>query len=127
MSKIINGGRSLTVGGIKLDTLTAYKPSWTKEYGKSFTAWDGRLIQPLKGVRFSLAVTAYGLSLSDINALKRCAAKDIVPLVCAEYEGDVIITGISPEIRASNFLGTYYTISLELTAAALDTSDSGSL
>ena len=127
MSKTVNGGRSISVGGVTLNTLSDYKPSWTKEFGKSFTAYDGRLIQPLKGVRFSLMITAYGLSLSDITALKSLASEEKVSLICTEYSGDVVITDISPEIRSSNFYGTFYTISLELTAAELDTSGSGSL
>lgn len=50
--KIKNGGRRIKLNDIEIDVISGYTPAWTREYSDSFTTWDNRRAQLLRGIRF---------------------------------------------------------------------------
>ena len=98
MAKIYNGGKSFTVGGVKVDTLKSYSPRWVKndETGE---------------YEFSLSFTAYGLTQPEMTALKNAMTSDSVTISCDEYSGTVHFKDITPSLSVGSVYGTYYELS----------------
>ena len=119
---IPNGGRTLTLSGsggsIPIKVISKYSPSWKKEYTENFTAYDGKDVRLLKGIRFSLSFSTYGLTPSEMIALKNLLINsEELTLNCDEYSGAVTCEDFSPEIQSSNFLGDYTRSDVILTAS----------
>lgn len=114
--RIKNGGRKITVGETDIDVISAYSPSWIKEYTDSFTSWDGQEIKKLKATRFRLTFSTYGLQPSELSALVDELKADVISLVCDEFSGNVRCESISPELRNANFYGEFFNGSVTLTA-----------
>lgn len=126
--KAYNGGRKVTIGGrVTFDTINAYTPSWTKEYNEEFTTYDGRIIRFCKGIRFSLTFTVYGLTYEKLTQTYEIFKSDTISLECPEFSGDVTCDSLSPPVRYSNVYGTFYELTITLSAAALTDPDSGFL
>lgn len=139
--KIPNGGRKVTVTGnsgeiennelssvtVVFDVISSYSPSWTKEYGDEFTTWDGRKIKPCKGIRFALEFTVYALTYEKLGDALKVFNSPEIQLECDEFAGEVICDSISPPLKVSNYYGNYYELSISLSSAALETSESGFL
>lgn len=98
MAKIYNGGKSFSVGGVTVDTLRSYSPRWVKndETGE---------------YEFSLSFTAYGLTQSEMTALKNAMTSDSVTISCDEYTGAVHFKDITPSLSVGSIYGTYYELS----------------
>lgn len=123
--KSLNGGRKITVDGKIIDVISGYSPAWTREYSDSFTTWDNRVIQKLKGIRFSLTISTYGLSKDDITALLEAAKKEKIDLVCDEFTGEVICNDFSAELQCANFYGDFSRTSIKFTAVSALAPDEG--
>ena len=98
MAKIYNGGKSFTVGGVKVDTLKSYSPRWVKN-------------DETGGFEFSLSFTAYGLTQPEMTALKNAMTSDSVTISCDEYSGVVHFKDITPSLSVGSIYGTYYELS----------------
>ena len=119
---IPNGGRTITLGGeggsITIKVISGYRPSWKKEYTESFTSYDGKDVRLLKGIRFSLNFSTYGLTPSEMIALKNLLINsEEINLSCDEYSGTVTCEDFSPEVQSSNFLGDYTRTDVTLTSS----------
>lgn len=137
-AKIPNGGRSVSItytdnNGAEqrvtfvIDTINSYTPSWTKEYTDEFITWDGRSIKSCKGIRFALNFGIYALTYEKLQQILAAFEKKEFDIICPEFSGTVICDSISPPVRSSNFYGTFYELSVSLSAASLITDDSGCL
>lgn len=98
MAKIYNGGKSFTVGGVKVDTLKSYSPRWVKN-------------DETGGFEFSLSFTAYGLTQEEMEALKNAMTGSSVTIDCDEYEGAVHFKDITPTLTVGSVYGKYYELS----------------
>lgn len=133
--KIPNGGRSVTVTGttgnvtetVGFDVINGYSPSWSKEYGEEFTTWDGRIIKPCKGIRFALTLSVYALTYEKLTDILKIFNSEEIVLDCDEFSGDVIIDSVSPPLKVSNYFGNYYELTISLSSAALESTESGFL
>lgn len=123
--KSLNGGRKITVDGKMIDVISGYSSAWTREYSDSFTTWDNRVVQKLKGIRFSLTISTYGLSKEDITALLEAAKKGKINLVCDEFTGEVICNDLSAELQCANFYGDFSRTSMKFTAVSALAPDEG--
>ncbi len=125
--KVKNGGRSITLGGEKIDVLSGYSPSWTKEYGESITTWDGREVRKLKGVRFSLEFSTYGMLPEDVIQLSQIVKEETTLLECAEFSGEVNCDNLSASLKNANFYGEFFNTTIRLTAVYLAVPEDGCL
>ena len=133
--KIPNSGRKVTVSGtvgnvtkeVEFDVINGYSPSWAKEYGDEFTTWDGRIIKPCKGIRFSLNMSVYALTYEKLSDILEIFNSSEIQLECEEFAGEVICDSISPPLRVSNYYGNYYELTISLSSAALASTESGYL
>lgn len=116
--KMKNGGRKIILDDTEIDVISGYAPAWTREYSDSFTTWDNRTVQLLRGIRFSLSISVYGLSPDDVKALSDIIKKDKMSLVCDEYSGDVICDSFSADIQNANFYGDFSRASIKFTAVS---------
>lgn len=98
MAKIYNGGKSFSVGGVTVNTLKSYSPRWVKN-------------DETGGFEFSLSFTAYGLTQSEMTALKNAMTGSSVTIDCEEYEGAVHFKDITPTLTVGSVYGTYYELS----------------
>ncbi len=109
---IPNGGRSITLegsgGSITINVISRYSPSWKKEYAETYTNYAGTETKLLKGIRFTLTFSTYGLSPPEMAALKNLLMNsEEITLQCDEYEGLVTCDDFSPELQSANFLGDH--------------------
>lgn len=118
---------TIKIGDIVVPIKNTYKTSWEKESSNSFTTWDGRTIETVKGWRFRLSVDTYALSVEELAEVRNACMVASPVLTCEEYSGNVICTSISPEAVVVSGGKRYYTMSMEFSAAVLDTTHSGSL
>lgn len=116
--KMKNGGRKIILDETEIDVISGYSPAWTREYSDSFTTWDNRTVQLLRGIRFSLSISLYGLSPDDIKALSDIVKKDKISLVCDEFTGDVICNDLNTDLQNSNFYGDFSRASIKFTAVS---------
>ena len=98
MAKIYNGGKKFTIGGVTVDTLKSYSPRWVKN-------------EETGGFEFSLSFTAYGLTQSEMTAIKNAMTSDSVTISCDEYSGAVHFKDITPSLSVGSIYGTYYELS----------------
>lgn len=117
--KVKNGGRSITLNSTKINVLSGYSPEWTKEYGESMTTWDGRNIRRLKGVRFSLEFSTYGMNPDEIKKLSEIFTSENISLDCAEFKGPVYCDNLSANLKNANFYGVFFNTTIKLTASEL--------
>ena len=110
MAKIYNGGKSFTVGGVTVNTLKSYSPRWVKN-------------DETGGFEFSLSFTAYGLTQSEMTALKNAMTSDSVTISCDEYSGAVHFKDITPSLSVGSIYGTYYELSATAEQGAGGSSD----
>lgn len=118
--RIKNGGRKIIVGETDIDVISAYSPSWIKEYTDSFTSWNGQEIKKLKSTRFRLTFSTYGIQPAELSALCIELKKEQTMLVCDEFTGYVRCDSISPELRNANFYGEFFGGSITLVAVAAE-------
>lgn len=116
--KMKNGGRRIKLDDAEIDVISGYSPAWTREYSDSFTTWDNRTVQLLRGIRFSLSISVYGLSPDDIKTLSDIIKKDKINLVCDEFTGDVICNDFNADLQNSNFYGDFSRASIKFTAVS---------
>jgi hypothetical protein len=118
---------TIDINDITVAVKNTYKVSWDKETGDSFTTWDGRTIETVRGWRFKLSAETYALSADELTAVKNALMGTAPILRCAEYSGEVRCSAISPAAAVMSGNMRYYTMTIELEAAVLDTTYSGSL
>lgn len=128
--KTMNGGRKITISkgdnAYEIVAITGYSPSWEFEYGESFITYSGKEVKKPKGTRFNLSVNLYGLQLADVNALKAVVLGGSFGLSCTEWSGAVQCDSFTPSLSSSNYMGTFYSLSLRMKAVDLE-AVSGSL
>ena len=113
----IEGGKAVSLGGVSFMITEGYSPAWTKEYGESFTTYDGRIIKPLKGIRFSLGFSPKGIPPDVLLTLRdNVAYKEKISFSCPEYSGDVTCDTLSADLQHASELGEYFSAGITLTA-----------
>ena len=119
MSKELNGGYSLKIGGEEWPLLNGYSPSWTEEEKENFENYDFTNITVYKGVRFSAAVKVNKLSEEDKGKLLALLAPRVVDMELPDYVGKVKVSGVAAELTSANHLGKWYDVSFNAAAVGL--------
>lgn len=125
MGQVYNGGLSITIGTYKLDIIGAYNVTWEDvDDGSGFVNWDYTQVDGYVGRRFVLSVTA-DVSPEDKDDLMAALYSRHTTLICPDYEGNVIISGVSQPVKRANIFGTCYSVSFTATATAISGGSGG--
>ena len=125
---IIEGGKAVTLGGIQFVVTESYSATWTKEYGDSFTTYDGRVIKPLKGIRFSLGFSTKGVPPDVLTELVNALMNPDEPetdLSCSEYSGKVICDNFTGSLQTAGTPGEYFGAEINVTAVSASVPEDG--
>lgn len=114
-----NGGKKIKIGETEINVISGYSPTWKKEFADSFTTWDGRIVKPLKGIRFSLSFSTYGLQAEELTDLCDELTANEITLECDEYSGNVTCDDIPADLQSANFYGEFFKTDITLTADTL--------
>ena len=122
---VLNGGRTVWVGGAVIDNIVSYDIDLEKVYDDfSFTAADGSEFRTFKGTRFSLKLKTGRLSPAKYQAVYDGVKGGRAKIACEEFSGECEISDISVTLDKSDFYGTFYYVSFTAKQVGVTVPDS---